>query len=416
MRKLFLLLTILALALLLGACASLPGSGGDDRSVGARYLRQIAAADNRTSRTLMWQSDARQDFRLEYREKGAGRGRILPAQEVSFEEAKASYIQYQVQLRDLEPGKVYEYRLLTKNKRGAWHELRTDDGGAFTALIFPDSQSSDYSGWEKLARDARARNKQAQLFINMGDLVDNGEDASQWRAWFASVEPFSAEIPLAPVIGNHEAYSLEWQEVFPATYLKLFAVPENGLEKYARQFYSFDYGPVHFTVLDTNFYEVASRQPRLLADEARWLEQDLARSKARWKIILQHRDVFMYGFGKESGRPESSTFFLDFARELMPIFEKYQVDAVLSAHLHTYRRRLPLRNFAPGADGITYILTGVAGNVRYPKLWGDFSWDAARAPQPETANYLTLAADEKRLLFQAFLPDGKKFDEVEIRK
>ena len=199
-------------------------------------------------------------------------------------------------------------------------------------------------------------------------------------------------------------------------YINLFAVPENGLPEYKRQFYSFDYGPVHFTVLDTNFHEAQGWQPQLLTDELRWLEQDLANSKARWKIVLQHRDIFMYAFSKESGRPERATFFLDFTRQLMPLYEKYKVDAVLSAHLHTYRRRLPLRNFAPSEDGITYILTGVAGNVRYPKLWGDFAWDAARAPQPETANYMTLEVSQEKLLFRAFLPDGKQFDEVEIKK
>ena len=250
----------------------------------------------------------------------------------------------------------------------------------------------------------------------MGDLVDNGQDGSQWRAWLGSVEPFSADLAFAPVIGNHEAYSLDWQMTPPKAYTNLFAVPENGLPEYKRQFYSFDYGPVHFTVLDTNFHEAQGWQPRLLADELRWLEQDLAKSKARWKIVLQHRDIFMYAFSKESGRPERATFFLDFSRQLMPLYEKYGVDAVLSAHLHTYRRRMPLRNFTPSEDGITYILTGVAGNVRYPKLWGDFAWDAARAPQPETANYMTLEVSPEKLIFKAFLPDGKQFDKVEIKK
>lgn len=254
--------------------------------------------------------------------------------------------------------------------------------------------------------------------MNMGDLVDNGQDASQWRAWFNSVSVFSDAVPLAPVIGNHEAYSLEWKECLPASYTHLFNVPQNGLAKYPNQFYSFDYGPVHFVVLDTNFPEMKNFQPDLLADELPWLEKDLAASKAQWKIVLMHRDIFLYGFGPESGRAQAKTHFLDFSYQLMPVFEKYKVDAVLTAHLHTYRRRVPLQNFAPApqGSGITYILTGVAGDVRYPKLWGDFEWDAATAPKPETANYMTLKADEKTLEFKAFLPDGKQFDEVKLTK
>lgn len=132
--------------------------------------------------------------------------------------------------------------------------------------------------------------------------------------------------------------------------------------------------------------------------------------------MLQHRDIVLYGFGPKSGRPQTGTYFIETGLQLMPIYEKYDVDAVLSAHLHTYRRRVPLRGFAPAEDGITYILTGVAGSVRYPNLWGEWEWDAARAPQPETANYMTMEADGEKLVFKAFLPDGRQFDETVIRK
>ena len=420
--------------ILLGCGNAQQNNEGSDGAVGVKYLRQIVAENNKTTRMLMWQSEVRQEYSVEYRLSstakagveqntsakigGSSEGAIQTqaATESSFKEAKGDYLQYQAQLQGLKPNSVYEYRIVTEKNKGTWHKLKTDAGNSFTALIFPDSQSSDYSGWQSLVRAAQKRHPAAELFINMGDLVDNGQDASQWRAWLGSVEPFSSDLAFAPVIGNHEAYSLEWKMTPPKAYTYLFTVPENGLPEYKRQFYSFDYGPVHFTVLDTNFHEAQGWQPNLLADELAWLEQDLAKSKARWKIVLQHRDVFMYAFSKESGRPERATFFLDFSRQLMPLYEKYNVDAVLSAHLHTYRRRLPLRNFAPAADGITYILTGVAGNVRYPKLWGDFAWDVARAPQPETANYMTLEASNDALRFKAYLPDGKQFDEVEIKK
>ena len=47
----------------------------------------------------------------------------------------------------------------------------------------------------------------------------------------------------------------------------------------------------------------------------------------------------------------------------MPIFDKYDVDAVLTAHIYTYRRRALIRDFAQNEQGTLYILTGVAGNV-----------------------------------------------------
>ncbi len=416
--------TMLAASMLAAGCGSTSGSAdkaaevvGSDSDVSVSHVRQIVAQDNKTARTVMWSADSKQAYTMEYRVVGSKNSQSVPAEDSSFEDVRNKYTEYTARLADLKPGTEYEYRINTEKEKGSWHKLTTDDGGKFTALIFPDSQSSDYSGWQQLARDAYGRNQNASLYVNMGDLVDNGQDASQWRAWFNAVEPFSRDIPLAPLPGNHEAYSLDWKVAKPVAYTHLFNVPQNGdPAKYRNQFYSFDYGDVHFTVLDTNFVELKEWQPDLWADQMKWLEQDLANTKAKWKVVLQHRDVFMYSFGPESGRPAGQTHFLDFAYEEMPIFEKYKVDAVLTAHLHTYRRRVPLLERQPNPDGITYILTGVAGNVRYAKLWGDFEWDAGTAPKPETANYLTLDAGPDALTFKAFLPDGKQFDEVTLKK
>ena len=418
-KKIRFLLVILCIVATLsgGAQNAEREAEGSDAAVALTHVRQLVAADNKTGRTIMWEAKVKQPYTLEYRLQGSKDIKAVQAMDSSFTD-KDSFIQYTARLSGLVPGSAYEYRINTAQNNGRWHKLQTESGAGFTALIFPDSQSANYSGWQQLAREAYKRHPQSAFYVNMGDLVDNGQDASQWRAWFNSVSVFSDAVPLAPLIGNHEAYSLEWKECLPASYTHLFNVPQNGLAKYPNQFYSFDYGPVHFVVLDTNFPEMKNFQPDLLADELPWLERDLAASKAQWKVVLMHRDIFLYGFGPESGRAQSKTQFLDFSYQLMPVFEKYKVDAVLTAHLHTYRRRVPLQNFAPApqGSGITYILTGVAGDVRYPKLWGDFEWDAATAPKPETANYMTLKADEKTLEFKAFLPDGKQFDEVKLTK
>lgn len=413
-KKIRFLLVILCIVATLSGCAQNAEreAEGSDAAVALTHVRQLVAADNKTARTIMWEARVKQPYTLEYRKQGSKDIQAVQATDSSFTD-KDSVIQYTARLEGLAPGSTYEYRIKSAKNKGQWHRLHTEAGAGFTALIFPDSQSADYSGWQQLAREAYKRHPQSAFYVNMGDLVDNGQDASQWRAWFNSVSVFSDVVPLAPVIGNHEAYSLEWKECLPASYTHLFNVPQ-----YPNQFYSFDYGSVHFVVLDTNFPEMKRFQPDLLADELQWLERDLAASKAQWKVVLMHRDIFIYGFGPESGRAQGKTQFLDFSYQLMPVFEKYKVDAVLTAHLHTYRRRVPLRNFAPApqGSGITYILTGVAGSVRYPKLWGDFEWDAATAPKPETANYMTLTADEKSLEFKAFLPDGKQFDEVKLTK
>ena len=62
------------------------------------------------------------------------------------------------------------------------------------------------------------------------------------------------------------------------------------------------------------------------------------------------------------------------------------------------------------------MLTGVAGNVRYPGLWIDHAFDRVTAPQPETDNYITMRATRDELNFKCFLPDGTVIDDVSVRK
>lgn len=392
------------------------GTMSDDRTIGIKHLRQLVVKDNSTGRTIMWSAPG-SNYTLELKSEDGTR--FYEAEDRTFSDDKYQYIQYGVTLDNLEPDSDYMYRILRGTETGNWHRLNTRTGNSgFKALIFPDSQCSDYRVWRELAQAAYERNRNAAFFINMGDLVDNGQQQSQWEQWLFGVEGFSGDVPLAPVIGNHETYSMNWNIKLPQTFTNLFYVPENGMKEYRHQFYSFDHGDVHFTVLDTNYDdELISFQPKLREDQLQWLEHDLANTNAKWKVVLMHRDIFIYGFGPKSGRAHTfATYFIQVGTDMMPIFERYNVDAVLTAHLHTYRRRVPLRNFKPADDGITYILTGVAGDVRYENLWEDFAWDAARAPEPETSNYMTMECDGDSLTFNAFLPDGKKFDTVTLTK
>lgn len=412
MKQLKLIVLIYLAVLLVSGCMAAKEENGSDSAVGVNNIRQIITSDNAHSRMLMWSAVSGQKYTVEYKKQGEN-SRQLQAQEISFTDSGYQYQQYKALIEGLEPGSIYEYRIRKDKEIGAWHKLHTDDGGNITAVVFPDSQSTDYSGWGKLAASAVKNNPQADLYINLGDLVDNGQDGRQWQDWLQSVGGFSSELPLVPVIGNHETYTLDWKLRYPATYIKLFSVPDNGSEAYKGQFYSFDYGDVHFTVLDTNFQEMQATQPELLADELRWLENDLAAAKARWKVVLMHKDIMLYGF---NNRPGTVEHFTDAGEALMPIFDKYQPDVVLSAHLHTYRRRQPLKNFVPDSKGVVYILSGVAGSVRYADLWKDSQLDAAHAPRPETENYLTLQSSDEELVIKAFLQDGTCFDEVKITK
>jgi hypothetical protein len=383
-------------------------------AVDASNIRQVITADSTTSRTFMWQSDyAEENPVVEYRQAGDDDSLMqLPASSDAFSDDGVTTYIHTAAVSDLKPGTAYEYRVGAGDKRSSWQSFHTAQGHDFKALIFPDSQSSDYSVWAATAQPAWQRNQDAQFFINMGDLVDNGQDHYQWNAWFDVVGDMIARIPVVPLLGNHETYDKDWKVRMPEAYLHLFALPRIDREKYQNQFYSFDYGDVHFVVLNTQSQELADFEPSLDEDEVAWFKEDMAKTTKKWKVVLMHKDPLQYGF---ANRPESREEGLSPEGRLwMPLFDQYGVDAVLSAHLHTYRDRGHIRNFQRDESGPLYLITGVAGNVQYPGLWKQHSLDEYVAPQPETDNYMTLEATDDSLTFRSFLPDGQLLEEKSI--
>lgn len=383
-------------------------------AVDASNIRQVITADSTTSRTFMWQSDyAEENPVVEYRQAGDDDSLMqLPASSDAFSDDGVTTYIHTAAVSDLKPGTAYEYRVGAGDKRSDWQSFHTAQGHDFKALIFPDSQSSDYSVWAATAQPAWQRNQDAQFFINMGDLVDNGQDHYQWNAWFDVVGDMIARIPVVPLLGNHETYDKDWKVRMPEAYLHLFALPRIDREKYQNQFYSFDYGDVHFVVLNTQSQELADFEPSLDEDEVAWFKEDMAKTTKKWKIVLMHKDPLQYSFANRP-QPREEGFSPE-GRLWMPLFDQYGVDAVLSAHLHTYRDRGHIRNFQRDESGPLYLITGVAGNVQYPGLWKQHSLDEYVAPQPETDNYMTLEATDDSLTFRSFLPDGQLLEEKSI--
>lgn len=386
-----------------------------------RYIRQIVAQDNSTSRTIMWQSDnSESDAVIEYRLAGSENTQSIGATDKVFtDDGSTTYI-HEATLTELTPKTKYEYRVgYGSDRRSDWYSLETAGASVYDVLIYPDSQSGDYSQWEEIVKDSAHRNPRTALYISMGDLVDNGEQDYQWRTWLNSIRPLSANVPLATTLGNHEMYTLDWKMREPYAYLNYFAVPPNGNEIFNRRYYSYDFGDVHYVVLDTQLYESNhednhdTHHPDLYDVQIQWLRQDLAANIKKWTVVLMHRDPFQYAFdrpgaSRDVGFNEEGVLF-------MPIFDEFNVDLVLSAHLHSYRNRGHVRNFDRDASGPLYILTGIAGDARRPK-WKEHPLDVYVAPDRDKNNYMTMTVTPNKLIVKAFLSDGTQLDESVIEK
>ena len=167
--------------------------------------------------------------------------------------------------------------------------------------------------------------------------------------------------------------------------------------------FSFDRGPVHWTVLDSNLY--VDWTDKAVLD---WLEADLASPAARrasWRLVAFHHPPF------NSSKAHSDD---QRTRVLAPVFEKAGVAVVFNGHVHNYQRTHPLK-FTLGPppadakagkpyssrgrvdgrwvldtvfdggthtrpDGVIYLITGAGGARLYnteqhdrPSTWHDFT-------------------------------------------
>lgn len=347
-----------------------------------KFLRQIITKDSRTSRVIMWQAEAAEDFLLEYK--------LVGEEAAHFAEVERRDFICSCAIEKLKPASLYNFRIISGERATAWQSLRTSGDGAFQMIICADSQCEHYEVWQRTANAAAENFPDAELFLVNGDLVDNGESDYQWRAFFNAASKLFADKIFAPVMGNHECYGVNWFNSLPTGYLKNFALPDNKIKNFGGYFYSFDYGAAHFFILNTQFDELEKFKPKLQAAQEYFFRLDAANANRRWKIVFMHKDI--YSRGK----------FNDIAEKFLELFDELAIDLVFTGHLHTYKNRGKIFARQKSARGTTYILCGRAGDQNYV--------------EKEPESFIALNVDAAEITLTAQTVGGKVLDRFTIRK
>ena len=386
---------------------------GQAMAMSVDNLMQVVAKDSATGKTISWQYDSdRSDYSVEYRHKDQGDVQLAYVTEGKrppiYDADNPAPYTYGAYMQKLTPATEYEYRIVNADGATDWITFSTtkEDLNKYKVLVFGDSQSTDYSVWGQTAQIAWQQNDDAAFFINMGDITDNGQAYFQWRDWFDNADVLTSHIPFAPVLGNHEAYSMDWQFVEPYTYKALFAVPYGGPKDQNRMAYSFDYGDVHYVSLNTDYEELNGWRPTMMEDEAAWLDKDLAAAKKAGKrlVVLMHRPPW--------DSPYNGTLDVN-GKYFMPLFDKYDVPLVFTAHEHCYERTVPIKNDQAATEGTVYIATGRSGTE---------AWDGSvKKPTDviyynpmDMPMYLTLQVEPDEFRVSAMKNDGTLIDTVSI--
>jgi hypothetical protein len=174
--------------------------------------------------------------------------------------------------------------------------------------------------------------------IMLGDNVYDGGTPEDYRLKFElPYKPFlEDEVEFYAVIGNHDDANQPWYPPF-----------HMGGERY----YTFEPdAPLLAEVMRTRVRFFMIDTEDLDRTQLAWLDRELGRSDATWKIPVFHRPIYT------SGRYASPARI--FRGSLEPLFVKHGIRVALSGHEHFYERTHPQR-------GITYFVSGAAGSLRF---------------------------------------------------
>lgn len=383
----------------------------------AEHITLTWAADPQTTQTITWKTGSTDVAgQVQYAEEIGGKSFPLDAKVAisRVEELVTNWGTmnvHSVTLTSLKPGTSYRYRV---QEGGGWSELHQfttapTHGKGFKFLVFGDSQSSNYNVWQKTIHNAYQANPESVFFTNIGDLVDVGQDYAQWKAWFDGAQGVIDTIPVMPVTGNHEAYTPERRFSMPILFTAQLKLPLTGPEGLKGQVYSFDYGDVHFSMLDSQEGEERSFVPEMLEKQKAWLENDLATTKKKWKIVCFHRSPYN---NKENRANDNIRM------AFVPIIDKYHADVVFTGHDHVYAHTYPLYNDVivdNSSKGTIYVATGRSGTKTYSdataKDWNEFFYNPLDEP-----NYLTVEVRGDVLIVKAFKQSGILIDEWKVDK
>jgi len=315
-------------------------------------------------------------------------------------------------LAELKPDTSYIYRVGDGTHWSSVYQFKTEPlkDVDLNAVIFSDTQSGssssyDYSSW-KMNLTSAINREHPDFSVIVGDLVEVGGSQEQWDAWYSAVQGSLENIPLMPVVGNHDTYMTLHDGAKPTAFTSQLTVPNNGPSGLEGQVYWFDYGPVHFVVLDSQGDEKGSQ---ILTTQKEWLNQDLRATQQPWKVVFFHKPP--YPLTKYRSNSDVKAAF-------SPILEQNHVDLVVNGHDHAVAHTYPIYNgkkASSTAAGTTYAAFGRSGAKYYNDV-SKKSYDLTFYNPKDEPAYSLLSVNGNRLQLITKKASGAIVDSFTITK
>ncbi len=304
-----------------------------------------------------------------------------------------SATQHEIRLTGLRPDTLYYYAVGTADRvlvgGDTQHFFRTSPvhGQVKKMRLWVVGDSGTGGSAQRDVRDAMLRfvgQRPPDLFLHMGDMAYNsGTDSEFQQNFFAIYQDILRITPCWPTLGNHEGQSAD-SGTQSGPYYDAYVLPKGGeaggVASGTEAYYSFDYGHVHFIVLDSHDSSRSTTGPMLT-----WLKADIAATKQPWLIAYWHHPPYTKG----SHDSDTESQLREMRERALPILEAGGVDLVLGGHSHIYERSYllhgaydtpttaagkivdqgdgklegtgPYQKIAAGTKGAVYVVAGHGG-------------------------------------------------------
>ena len=288
---------------------------------------------------------------------------------------------YRVEMNGLVPGSEYEFQIGTAGV-GKWHRFRTmplKQTDSFSFITGGDCSINDHC----IANNKVAARQDPMFAVVGGDLgYDNGQAAMVSVKFIENyartmIDSEGRLIPMVAILGNHEVSGAYNQPRANAPFFMAFF---DGLYKEAT-YAALDFGDyLSLILLDTQHVSPIG------GAQTEFLQRALAARVGRDHLLVVNH-VPAYPSYREPGNiddPDEGGTGGGNRKHWVPLFERYQVDAVLEHHDHTFKRTYFLKDGSPHPGGILYL--------------GDGSWGKLRpAKTPEERPYLAVSRTDYHL-------------------
>jgi acid phosphatase type 7 len=273
---------------------------------------------------------------------------------------------HEMRISGLKPDTKYYYAIGSRNSilKGSYRNYFTTSPPADTKRkirigVFGDPGTGTIN--QKSSRDNYLKLKgnynNAEMVIMLGDNAYNAGTEEEHNAHFFNIynnNIFDNHV-IFPVPGNHEYANDATRAIdHNIPYYSIFTVPANaecgGLASGTEHYYSYDYGNIHFIMLDSYGIDGGNH---LYDDttnglQAVWLKADLTANagKHKWTIVCLHHPPYTNG----SHTSDVENDLISIRRKITPILERFGVDVVLAGHSHVYERSFLIKDHIGFSD------------------------------------------------------------------